>query len=113
MKKSYRIAQEKTYTDALASVKVKVKKVTAHRDASATIASSEKINELVKSLPGVEILAEGKTEITFRIPAAVEYHNSNPPLLTEVEKAAQEAERDARKAERDAKRANRAELVED
>jgi hypothetical protein len=104
MKKSYRIAQETIYTQALATVKVKVKKVTAHRDGSATIPSNEKVNAAVKSLPGVEVLAEGKTEITFRIPAAVEYHLQNPPLLTEAERQQQEAERAAKREARAAKR---------
>jgi len=110
VKKSYRIAQEKIYTDALAAVKVKVKKVTAHRDGSATIPVNEKSLPVVKGLANVEILAEGKTEMTIRIPAAVRYHNDNPPLLTEAERDAQKAEAEKKRAERAANRKNTVEV---
>lgn len=105
MKKSYRLHQEALYRDALKGARIQVKKVTAHKDASATIPSNEKTAEAVKKLQGVEILAEGKTELTFRLPAAVEWHAQNPPNFTAEQRAEQQAERDARKAARVAKRA--------
>lgn len=104
MKKSYRLHQEALYRDALKAARIQVKKVTAHKDASATIPSSERIATAVKALPDVEVLAEGKTEITFRLPAALEWHNQNPPNITPEERAQQEAERQARLAAREAKR---------
>ncbi len=105
MKKSYRLAQEANYAAALKSVKVVVKKITAHKDGSATIPATEKVIAAVKRIEGVEVIAEGKGEITFRIPVATEYHTANPPLWTEAQKAAMAAEAAARKAERAAKRA--------
>lgn len=109
MKKSYRLHMEDLYVQALKSVRVQAKKVTAHKDASATIASNEKTAEAVKKIPGVELLNDGKTELTFRIPAAVEWHNQNPPNFTADERAAAEAERAARKAAREAKLASQVE----
>ncbi len=103
MKKSYRLAQERIYTDAItlaSNGKAKPKKVTAHRDASATVWTDPKLTALIKAIPGVDILEEGKTEITFTVPAALEYHTSNPPLFTAEEK--EEMER--AKAERAANR---------
>lgn len=100
MKKSYRIQIETIYTAALQSVRVKAKKVTAHRDASATVRGDEKVVSAVKRLPDVEVISEGKGEITFRIPAAQEYHNAHPPLFTDAEKAQQEADKEARRRER-------------
>lgn len=113
MKKSYRLAQEATYAAALKAVKVSVKKVTAHKDGSATIAANEKVAAAVKRIEGVQVLAEGKGELTFSIPAAMEYHAANPPLWTEEQKAAMAAEAAQRKAERAAKRADAAALDEE
>lgn len=104
MKKSYRLHQEGLYRDALKAARVQVKKVTAHKDGSATIPSNEKIVAQVKGLPGVVVLAEGKTEITFSLPAALEWHKENPPNFTQEQRNEQKAERDARKTAREAKR---------
>lgn len=105
MKKSYRLAQEAVYAAALKGIGITPKKVTAHRDASATVKANEKQVEKVKTLAGVEIIHEGKGEVTLRLPAAIEYHNANPPLRTEAEWEALRQEAQERQAKRDARRA--------
>lgn len=100
MKKSYRVAQEATYGDALRAVKVRVEKVTVHLDGSATIPTTEKATAAVKRIEGVEIISEGKTELTFTIPEAMKYHAEHAPRFTEAEKAKLAEEREARKSAR-------------
>ena len=104
MKKSYRIALEDIYTTALAGKGIAVEKVTAHRDASATIRAGEDVQAVIQTIPGVEIVASSSVQITFHIPAAHEYHNQNPPLKTEEEKEQERLEKEQRKAERAAKK---------
>lgn len=113
MKKSYRLAQEAAYAAALKTVKVTVKKVTAHKDGSASIPATEKVVAAVKRIPGVIVISAGDGEIRFTVPAAVEYHAANPPLFTEAEKAADAEAKAARKAERLAKRSAAEVAVED
>jgi hypothetical protein len=111
MRKDFRIQIENIHKAALESVGVKgVKKITAHRDASATVASSEKVAAAVARIPDVEVLLNGSTSITFRVPAAVQYAEARPALTTPQERAEAKAEREARKA---AKRAQDAPEVED
>lgn len=104
MKKSYRLAQEAAYAAALKTVKVTVKKVTAHKDGSASIPGNAAVLAAVKRIAGVTVISTGDGIIRFTVPAAVEYHTANPPLYTEEQKAAMEAEKAARKAARLAKR---------
>lgn len=113
MKKSYRLAQEATYAAALKEVRVVVKKVTSHKDGSASIPATEKVVAAVKRIKGVVVISEGDGEIRFTVPAALEYHTANPPLFTEEEKAAAAADKEARKAARAQKRAAAEVEVED
>jgi outer membrane protein assembly factor BamA len=116
MKKSYRIAQESNYIRALNQVGVKAtaEHVTVHRDGSATVVGvTEKALTRVMKIPGVEVLKTGKLEVTISIPAAVAYHEANPPFITPEEKAAEEAAKLERAANRVSKSRPALELDEE
>lgn len=105
MKKGYRLAQEAAYAEALKKVRVHVRKVTVHLDASATVKGDEKVANAIRRIEGVEVLSAGGGSVTFRIPAAAQYHAEHAPRMTQAEKDAAAAEKAQRKAERAAKRA--------
>jgi len=115
MKKSYRLNQEALYAAALKTVRVTVRKVTVHLDASATVKGDERVEKAIRRIEGVEVKSVGGGEITFRVPAAAQYDAANPPRFTEAEKAAEAAAKAERKAERASKQdaANAATLEED
>lgn len=105
MKKSYRLNMEALYAAALKTVRVTVRKVTVHLDASATVKGDEKVANAIRRIEGVEVLSAGGGSVTFRIPAAAQYHAEHAPRMTQAEKEAAAAEKAQRKAERAAKRA--------
>lgn len=100
MKKSYRIALETIYVNALVGVGIRGANpdaVTAHKDGSATVQGVGAAHQArISSITGIEVLNTGAASMTFRIPAAQAYHDANPPFYTAEEKAAMEA----KKAER-------------
>jgi len=116
MKKAYRIAQEQIYIRALNGVGVKASEehVTVHRDGSATVVGvSEKALVRVMKIEGVEVVRTGAMEAQIFTPEALAYHASNPPFITEAEKAAQEAAKAERAANRVSKSKPALELDED
>lgn len=116
MKKSYRVAQEQNYIQALNQVGVKAsaEHVTVHRDGSATVVGvTEKALNRIMKIDGVEVIRTGSLEAQIMIPAAADYHEVNPPFITEEEKAAEAAAKAERAANRVSKSKPALELEED
>ena len=105
MKKSFRISIESIHTSSAQQVGCKVKRATAHLDASATLVCRESDAKKLLSIPNVEIMKPfDNFQICIRVPSALEYAQENPPRFTPAQKAEMEREKSARKAERLAKK---------